>query len=79
MFCLQWVLPLLFLPKPVNPAGHLHHMIYVLLFLTCFFLERKPCGVCAVILFAFLILPCSSSLDKLCLFTNCVMSDSPLT
>ncbi|KAA3679308.1 uncharacterized protein DEA37_0002703 [Paragonimus westermani] len=72
MFCLQWILPLLFLPKPSNPATSTHHTIYILLFFICFFLERRPCGVCVVILFAFLLLPCSSSLDSLCLFSVCL-------
>nr|VZI18874.1 unnamed protein product [Spirometra erinaceieuropaei] len=44
MYCLQLILPLLILPKPSNPAAHLHHAIYILLFLITFFLERKPCG-----------------------------------
>ncbi|CAH8664955.1 unnamed protein product [Dicrocoelium dendriticum] len=76
MFCLQWILPLLFLPKPSNPATCVHHTIYVLLFLICFFLERRPCGVCALLLFVFILLPCSSSLDTLCLFTMCVSKQS---
>uniref|UniRef100_A0A146MGI0 Bladder cancer-associated protein n=1 Tax=Schistosoma mansoni TaxID=6183 RepID=A0A146MGI0_SCHMA len=71
MFCLQLIIPLLFLPKPSNPAADIYHAIYILLFLVCFFLERKPCGICAIILFIFIILPCYSSLDNLCIFTTC--------
>ncbi|TGZ66246.1 hypothetical protein CRM22_005429 [Opisthorchis felineus] len=78
MFCLQWILPLFFLPKPSNPAATVHHAIYILLFLICFFIERRPCGVCAVILFILLLLPCSSSLDNLCLFAACI-GNPPLT
>ncbi|CAH8660839.1 unnamed protein product [Schistosoma bovis] len=71
MFCLQLIIPLLFLPKPSNPAADIYHAIYILLFLVCFFLERKPCGICAIILFIFIILPCYSSLDNLCIFSTC--------
>ncbi|VDP99804.1 unnamed protein product [Trichobilharzia regenti] len=71
MICLQFIIPLLFMPKPSNPAADIHHTIYILLFLICFFLERKPCAICAIILFIFIILPCYNSLDNLCIFTTC--------
>ncbi|BHF69097.1 hypothetical protein SprV_0301213800 [Sparganum proliferum] len=71
MYCLQLILPLLILPKPSNPAAHLHHAIYILLFLITFFLERKPCGVCTFILLLFVFLPCFTLVDNLCLFSSC--------
>ncbi|VDM02056.1 unnamed protein product [Schistocephalus solidus] len=71
MYCLRLILPLLILPKPSNPAAHLHHTIYILLFLISFFLERKPCGVCTVILLLFIFLPCFTFVDSLCLFSSC--------
>ncbi|VDL11677.1 unnamed protein product [Hymenolepis diminuta] len=71
MYCLQLILPLLFTPKPSNPASHVHHTVYVILTLLIFLLERKPCSVCTTIFLAFVFLPCISSVPDQCMFPIC--------
>ena len=49
MYCLQWLIPVLLIPKPVNPALLYNHVMLMVLYLTGFFLERKPCTICTVV------------------------------
>ena len=49
MYCLQWLIPVLLIPKPVNPALLYNHAVLMVLYLTGFFLERKPCTICSVV------------------------------
>ncbi len=61
MYCLQWLIPVLLIPKPVNPALLYNHAVLMVLYLTGFFLERKPCTVCSVVFLVAFGLVCSSS------------------
>ena len=61
MYCLQWLIPVLLIPKPVNPALLYNHVALMVLYLTGFFLERKPCTICSIIFVVALVLLCSSS------------------
>ena len=67
MYCLQWLIPVLLLPKPVrfsrnflltkccdnfsqvNPALLYNHVMFIVLYLTGFFLEKKPCTICSLV------------------------------
>ena len=49
MYCLQWLIPVLLIPKPVNPALLYNHAVLMVLYLTGFFLERKPCTICSIV------------------------------
>ena len=49
MYCLQWLIPVLLIPKPVHPALLYNHLALLGLYLTGFFLERKPCTICTLI------------------------------
>ena len=66
MYCLQWLIPVLLLPKPVrskqwylnvffyfffqvNPALLYNHIMFIVLYLTGFFLEKKPCTICSIV------------------------------
>ncbi|KAI8425954.1 hypothetical protein MSG28_004947 [Choristoneura fumiferana] len=67
MYCLQWLIPVLLIPKPVNPALVNTHVMFMVLYLIGFFLERKPCTVCSVVFLAAVILICYSGIGN-CVF-----------
>lgn len=60
MYCLQWLIPVLLLPKPVSPVLLYNHVMLMVLYLVGFFLERKPCTVCSLVFLGALALICSS-------------------
>lgn len=49
MYCLQWLIPVLLLPKPINPAFLYNHAMFVVLYLVGFVLERRPCAICSLV------------------------------
>jgi hypothetical protein len=53
MYCLQWLIPVLLIPKPVNPALLYNHVVFIILYLFSFFIERKPCTICSLVLLFF--------------------------
>ncbi|VDD81401.1 unnamed protein product [Mesocestoides corti] len=53
MYCLQFILPIFFLPSPSNPAAHAHHTVYLFLVFLIFLMERKPCGICTLYIIRF--------------------------
>ncbi|KAL0271562.1 UNVERIFIED_CONTAM: hypothetical protein PYX00_008618 [Menopon gallinae] len=67
MYCLQWLIPVLLIPRPVNPALVQTHVMFMLLYLLGFFLERKPCTICSVVFIAAVCLMCYSGIGN-CLF-----------
>ncbi len=70
MYCLQWLIPVLLIPKPVNPALLYNHLMLMVLYLTGFFLERKPCTICTVVFLMAVVLIYVSSGSS-----NCVLWD----
>ncbi|XP_076060257.1 BLCAP apoptosis inducing factor bc10 [Oratosquilla oratoria] len=67
MYCLQWLIPVLLIPKPV-PVGLLHnHVVFMVLYLAGFFLERKPCTICSLVFLAAVTFLCYSGVGN-CLF-----------
>jgi len=60
MYCLQWLIPVLLLPKPVNPAFLYNHAMFVILYLLGFVLERRPCAICSLVFAAAVFLICYS-------------------
>ncbi|TWW53358.1 Bladder cancer-associated protein BC-10 protein [Takifugu flavidus] len=60
MYCLQWLLPVLLIPKPLNPALWFNHSMFMGFYLLSFLLERKPCTICALVFLAALFLLCYS-------------------
>ncbi|OXU22390.1 hypothetical protein TSAR_005082 [Trichomalopsis sarcophagae] len=72
MYCVQWLIPVLLIPKPVNPALLQTHVMFMVLYLIGFFLERKPCTVCSLVFLATVFLICYSGIGN-CLFwsNNC--------
>lgn len=75
MYCLQWMLPLLIMPKPVNPAMALHHSMFMTLYLLDFFISRKPCTICSAVFIIALTLLCYSGLPG-CVFCGIFDSDT---
>ncbi|XP_044011303.1 bladder cancer-associated protein [Aphidius gifuensis] len=73
MYCLQLLIPVLLIPKPVNPALIQTHVMFMVLYLIGFFLERKPCIICSMVFLAAVFLICYSGVGN-CLFwsNNCV-------
>ena len=53
--------------QPVNPALLYNHVVLMALYLTGFFLERKPCTICSLVFVFAVILICSSG-NNSCLF-----------
>ena len=49
MYCLQWLIPVLLIPKPLNPALLYDHVMFMSFYLASFFLERKPCTICSLV------------------------------
>ncbi len=66
MYCLQWLIPVLLIPKPVNPALLYNHLMLMVLYLTGFFLERKPCTICTVVFLVAVVLIYASSSSSDC-------------
>ncbi|XP_061410126.1 bladder cancer-associated protein [Lethenteron reissneri] len=60
MYCLQWLLPVLLIPRPLNPALWFSHSMFMGFYLLSFFLERKPCTICALVFLVALFLLCYS-------------------
>lgn len=69
MYCLQYILPLMFLPKPTNPSSMQTHTAFVLLYLINYILERKPCSICLIVFLTAVGLTCSSG--GCLLWSNC--------
>lgn len=55
MYCLQWLIPVLLIPKPMNPALLYNHVMFMVLYLFGFFVERKPCTICSLVLYSYYI------------------------
>ncbi|CAF0757084.1 unnamed protein product [Brachionus calyciflorus] len=68
MYCLQWLLPVLLIPKPIN--ADLFHYAFLILHLLSFFLEKKPCTICSIIFLTAVCLICYSCWDS-CIFWSC--------
>lgn len=64
MYCLQWLIPVLLIPKPVNLAFLSNHVVVMVLYLVGFFLERKPCTMCSLVFLTILILISNSGDDS---------------
>ncbi|KAM9218853.1 apoptosis inducing factor BLCAP [Leptosomus discolor] len=76
MYCLQWLLPVLLIPKPLNPALWFSHSMFMGFYLLSFLLERKPCTICALVFLAALFLICYSCWGN-CFLYHCTGSPLP--
>lgn len=71
MYCLQWLLPLLLIPRPLNPFMLNNHSMFMTLYLASFFLERRPCTICTVVFICAVFLICYSGLGNCIFFSEC--------
>lgn len=72
MYCLQWLLPVLMIPKPwLHPSFLYQHAMFMILYLVGFFLERKPCYICTLIFLTVLCLVCLSTPDYCIIWPLC--------
>nr|XP_018899057.1 PREDICTED: bladder cancer-associated protein [Bemisia tabaci] len=69
MYCLQWLIPVLLIPKPVNPEMLQTHVMFMVLHLAGFFLERKPCTICSLLFLVTVFVICYSGIGN-CIFWN---------
>ncbi|XP_075033743.1 apoptosis inducing factor BLCAP [Mixophyes fleayi] len=76
MYCLQWLLPVLLIPKPLNPALWFSHSVFMGFYLLSFLLERKPCTICALVFLGALFLICYSCWGN-CFLYHCGASQLP--
>ncbi|KAL4655725.1 bladder cancer-associated protein [Arapaima gigas] len=71
-----WLLPVLLIPKPLNPALWFNHSMFMGFYLLSFLLERKPCTICALVFLAALFLICYSCWGN-CFLYHCHGSPLP--
>ncbi|XP_020798087.1 bladder cancer-associated protein isoform X1 [Drosophila serrata] len=71
MYCLQCLLPVLLIPKPTNPALMETHVMFIVLYLVGFFLERKPCTICSLVFLTAVSLICYSGIGNCIFWGNC--------
>uniref|UniRef100_A0A915KJT7 Uncharacterized protein n=1 Tax=Romanomermis culicivorax TaxID=13658 RepID=A0A915KJT7_ROMCU len=68
MYCFQWLIPVLLIPKPFfHPSMLYQHAVFIILYLIGFFIERKPCYICSLVFIAAVCLICYSDPDY-CIF-----------
>ncbi|KAI8499267.1 hypothetical protein Bbelb_230310 [Branchiostoma belcheri] len=70
----EWLLPVLLIPKPLNPALWYNHSMFMGLYLASFFLEKKPCTICTLVFLAALFFICYSCQGN-CVFYSCTDGD----
>ncbi|KAG5673510.1 hypothetical protein PVAND_003552 [Polypedilum vanderplanki] len=74
MYCLQCLLPVLLLPKPTEHNSFFIHRLFIILYLISFFLERKPCTICALVFVTAVFLLCQSGGYSCIFWKNCETS-----
>lgn len=67
MYCLHWMLPVLFVPKSVCMVAMQDQMLVIILYLLAFLLERRPCLLCIIVFIIAIIVICYSGLGQ-CIF-----------
>lgn len=77
MYCLQWLIPVLLIPKPIiHPSMLYQHAMFMIFYLIGFFLERKPCYICSAIFLAAVALLCYSDRDSCIFWPTCKTTDN---
>ena len=65
MYCLQWMLPVLILPKSACAMVVQDQMIMIMLYLLAFFIERRPCILCILVFIVAIVITCVSGIGQL--------------
>ncbi|CAG2165083.1 unnamed protein product [Oppiella nova] len=71
MYCLQWLIPVLLIPKPMNATLVQNQVMFVVLYLIGYVLERKPCTICSLVFAVAVFMLCMSGVG------NCIFSFIP--
>jgi hypothetical protein len=72
MYCLQWLIPVLLIPKPwLHPSLLFEHAVFVWFYVLGFFMERRPCYICSLIFFAAVAFLCYSDRDTCVFWPGC--------
>ena len=65
------MVPVLMLPKPINPTLLQNQVMMVILYLVGYYLEHKPCTICTLLFLTAVLLICFSGLG------HCLLPLSP--
>ncbi|CAB3407926.1 unnamed protein product [Caenorhabditis bovis] len=72
MYCLQWLIPVLLIPKHwIHPMFLVEQALFMWFYIVGFFLERRPCHICSGIFFIALALICYSDPDSCIFWPTC--------
>ncbi|UXI17211.1 hypothetical protein NH340_JMT03154 [Sarcoptes scabiei] len=63
MYCLQWLIPVLLIPKPTNSFHLQNHIMFVILYMISCFLERKTCVICLLLFAIMVFILCFPSIE----------------
>ncbi|GAV07133.1 hypothetical protein RvY_17009 [Ramazzottius varieornatus] len=79
MYCLQWLLPLLLVPKPALPylMAQVEYTAFFTLYIVGFILKRKPCILCTVVFLLTCFLVCWSGIGNCVFWVNGNATDCP--
>ena len=69
MYCLHWLLPVLFVPKSACALVMQDQMLVIILYLIAFLLEKRPCIMCVFVFIVATVVICFSGLGQ-CLFCH---------
>ncbi|KAI1721685.1 bladder cancer-related protein BC10 domain-containing protein [Ditylenchus destructor] len=79
MYCLQWLIPVLLIPKHlVHPTFLIDQALFLWFYIIGFVLERRPCYICMLIFSAAVFFICYSDEDKCVLWPICKMDDGEM-
>ncbi|KAF8369225.1 hypothetical protein PRIPAC_87054 [Pristionchus pacificus] len=77
MYCLQWLLPVLLIPKHyLHPQFILDQALFMWFYIIGFFVERRPCHICSIIFFTALGLICYADLDACIFWPTCTLRNN---
>lgn len=69
MYCLHWMLPVLFVPKSDCAFVLQEQMLVIVLYLLSFLLGRRPCLLCIIIFITAIVVVCYSGIAQ-CIFCS---------
>ena len=81
MYCLQWMLPILLVPKSACAMVMQDQMLVILLYMLAFFIERRPCVLCVLVFVVAVVVLCASGVGHtiLCEWSPFMMFSSMCT
>ncbi|KAH9516756.1 BLCAP apoptosis inducing factor bc10 [Dermatophagoides farinae] len=63
MYCLQWLIPVLLIPKPTNSFHLQNHIMFIILYMISCLLERKTCMICLLLFAIMAFILCSPTIE----------------